>query len=95
MILELAVTRTASARRRSRGDLRSELLAVDSVASKSRGIGCPAGTNLLGGAGFTVGGGEVVLDDLRPSPTGFTALGREDRDGFAGSWGLEATAICA
>jgi hypothetical protein len=69
--------------------------AIDSVDGKSRGIGCPAGMNLLGGAGFTVGGGEVVLDDLRPSPTGFTVLGREDGDGFAGNWGLEADAICA
>jgi hypothetical protein len=64
--------------------------------SKERGIGCPPGTNLLGGGGFVAGGlGQVVLDDLRPSPTGFTTFGREDKDGFGGNWSLEASAICA
>jgi hypothetical protein len=69
--------------------------ANDSATSKTRGIGCPAGKNLLGGAGFTVGGGQVVFDDLIPTTTGFTAFGHEDGDGFAGNWIAEAHAICA
>jgi hypothetical protein len=69
--------------------------AVDSLSTKTRGIGCPPGKNLLGGAGFTVGGGEVALDDLLPTPTGFTATAFEDADGFAGFWILEAAAVCA
>ena len=78
------------------GQVRGEKFSAnDSLTPKTRGIGCPAGTNLLGGSGFTVGGGEVVLDDLIPSTTGFTALGREDASGFAGNWILEAHAICA
>jgi hypothetical protein len=69
--------------------------AFDSAGAKTRGIGCPAGKNLLGGAGSVTGAGEVVLDDLRPSPTGYTALAREDADGFGGSWSVAAGAICA
>jgi hypothetical protein len=68
--------------------------AFDSATSKTRGIGCPAGKNLLGGAGFVSGEGHVVLDDLRPSTTGFTALAREVGS-FDGSWIVSAGAICA
>ena len=40
------------------------------------------------------GEGHVVLDDLRPSTTGFTALAREVGS-FDGSWIVSAGAICA
>ena len=78
------------------GQVQATLLSdFDSAASKTRGIGCPAGKNLLGGAGSVSANGEIVLDDLRPSTTGFTALAREDADGFGGSWFVNAGAICA
>jgi hypothetical protein len=78
------------------GQVRGTNFSVSDSNAKQRGIGCPAGKNLLGGgAAVALGLGQVVLDDLRPSPTGFTAFGREDQDGFAGNWFLEANAICA
>jgi hypothetical protein len=78
------------------GQVLGTKFSVSDSNAKERGIGCPPGKNLLGGGGaVTLGLGQVVLDDLRPSPTGFTAFGREDQDGFAGNWFLDASAICA
>jgi hypothetical protein len=69
---------------------------VSDSLDKSRGIGCPVGKNLLGGgAAVSFGNGEVVLDDLTPTPTGFTTFGREDASGSGANWFLQAQAICA
>jgi hypothetical protein len=59
---------------------------------------CPAGKNLLGtGAEIRGADGQVVLDDLRPSPQlqSTTVTGLEDGTGTTAPWRLIAYAICA
>jgi hypothetical protein len=59
---------------------------------------CPSGKNLLGtGAEIDGGGGQVVLDDVRPNAalTSATVTGLEDETGTTAQWFLRAHAICA
>jgi hypothetical protein len=59
---------------------------------------CPAGKNLLGTGGEIRGAdGQVVLDDLRPSPQlqGTTVTALEDDTGTTQFWRLLSYAICA
>jgi hypothetical protein len=41
------------------------------------------------------GSGQVNLDTIRPSTTKAIVHAREDRNGFAGIWAVQAQAICA
>jgi hypothetical protein len=59
---------------------------------------CPSGTRVLSAGGFiNFGDGQVVLDDLTPNSTltSVTLFGREDQDGTAGNWVVDAVAVCA
>ncbi|MEH1098762.1 hypothetical protein [Micromonospora sp. CPCC 205561] len=58
---------------------------------------CPAGKHAIGVGGAVVGASnsEVVLEDLRIHQNSVVVAGAEDGTGFAGSWWLDATAICA
>ncbi|MEU5944496.1 hypothetical protein ABZ793_02930 [Micromonospora sp. NPDC047465] len=58
---------------------------------------CPAGKHAIGVGGAVVGASnsEVVLEDLRIQQNSVVVAGAEDGTGFAGTWWLEATAICA
>jgi hypothetical protein len=59
---------------------------------------CPPGKNLLGtGAEINGGGGQVVLDDVRPNAqlTTVTATALEDETGTGSVWSVRAHAICA
>ncbi|MEV4664454.1 hypothetical protein AB0J85_21200 [Micromonospora echinofusca] len=58
---------------------------------------CPAGKHAIGVGGAVVGAAnsEVVLEDLRIHQKSVVVAGAEDGTGFAGSWWLDATAICA
>jgi len=71
--------------------------ALDSSNGKSAFAFCPSGKSALGGGGRIIGGqGQVALDDMNPeAPIAVSATGREDADGFAGSWLAETSAICA
>lgn len=72
--------------------------AVDSSASKAVTAFCPAGQRVTGGgARLTITTGEVSITRMAPTASGdgFEAQASEDRDGFAGNWGLQVTAVCA
>jgi hypothetical protein len=59
---------------------------------------CPSGKNLIGtGAEISGGGGQVVLDDIRPNAalTRVTVSGLEDETGLASDWTVFAHAVCA
>ncbi|MBQ1075906.1 hypothetical protein KBX06_22495 [Micromonospora sp. C31] len=58
---------------------------------------CPVGKRAIGVGGAVVGASnsEVVLEDLRIHQNSVVVAGAEDGTGFAGSWWLDATAICA
>ncbi|SCE67886.1 hypothetical protein GA0070558_102278 [Micromonospora haikouensis] len=58
---------------------------------------CPAGKHAIGVGGAVVGASnsEVILEDLRIQQNSVVVAGVEDGTGFAGSWWLDATAICA
>ncbi|WP_157547934.1 hypothetical protein [Micromonospora sp. ATCC 39149] len=57
---------------------------------------CPAGKHAIGAGGAVVGASnsEVILEDLRIQQNSVVVAGAED-NGFAGTWWLDATAICA
>ena len=72
--------------------------ASNSIGPKSATATCPAGKNLIGtGARIDGGLGQVVLDDVTPSPSlkSVTVTGMEDDDGTAANWSVRAYAICA
>ncbi|WP_431907155.1 hypothetical protein [Micromonospora carbonacea] len=58
---------------------------------------CPAGKHAIGVGGAVVGASnsEVILEDLRIQQSSVVVAGAEDDTGFAGTWWLDATAICA
>jgi hypothetical protein len=59
---------------------------------------CSAGKKLISvGARTTLGGGNLVIDDLRPNAalTSATVTGYEDEDGYGGNWSLWAYGVCA
>jgi hypothetical protein len=69
----------------------------DSV-NKSVTAVCPAGKRVLGAGGdISLGGGQVVLDELTPtsSLTSVRVSGFEDQDGTLSNWLVRAYAICA
>lgn len=60
---------------------------------------CPAGTQVIGlGGAVAPGNGFVLLSNAVPTaavaPTRVSALGSESRGGFAGTWTVQAWAIC-
>jgi hypothetical protein len=70
----------------------------DSDSAAGITASCPSSKNLLGtGADIVNGGGEVVLDDVRPGPalTSVSVTGLEQETGSARTWSLSAFAICA
>lgn len=70
----------------------------DSNGYKIATASCPAGKRLISvGARTTNGGGNVVIDDLRPNATltSATVTGYEDEAGYAGNWSLWAYGVCA
>ncbi|MER7421029.1 hypothetical protein ABT346_30330 [Micromonospora peucetia] len=58
---------------------------------------CPAGKHAIGVGGAVVGAAnsEVILEDLRINQNSVVVAGAEDGTGFADTWWLDATAICA
>lgn len=71
---------------------------TDSSSVKTATASCPAGKKLLGvGARLEGDGGQVLLDDIRPSAalTSATAVAYEDGTGYAGNWRLRAYGVCA
>ncbi len=76
-----------------------ELLSKTSVSdsfNKGSSVACPAGKRAVGAGGSVVGGnGQVVLDDVEYNQGGASAFGREDADGFAGTWFVRPSVICA
>ncbi|MDG4766785.1 hypothetical protein O7632_22175 [Solwaraspora sp. WMMD406] len=59
---------------------------------------CSAGKRLISvGARTSNGGGNVVIDDLRPNSalTSATVTGYEDEAGYAGNWSLWSYGVCA
>ncbi|MFY1632808.1 hypothetical protein ACN27F_05875 [Solwaraspora sp. WMMB335] len=70
----------------------------DSNSYKIATASCPAGKQLISvGARTTNGGGNVVIDDLRPNTalTSATVTGYEDEAGHAGDWSLWSYGVCA
>jgi hypothetical protein len=67
-------------------------------SDKSATATCPAGKRVVGaGSEIGGGGGQVVMDDLRPNAAldSVAVQGFEDEDGTAGNWLVRAYAICA
>ncbi|WP_428962324.1 hypothetical protein [Micromonospora fluostatini] len=60
---------------------------------------CPADTFLVAGGGrIDRGAGQVVMDTMVPvfgATDVYSVTGREDDNGFAGTWSITATALCA
>lgn len=71
----------------------------DSLASKSITANCPAGKKVVGGGGrVNAAGGKAGVTELSPvtgTIDGFKATGFETDNGFAGTWSIQAYAICA
>ena len=76
-----------------------QVVSFDSASNssnKSATATCPAGTQVIGtAASVQTGAGQVVVESVIPGPTTVTAVAFEDDDGFAGSWTVRATAVCA
>jgi len=81
----------------------SAISPFNSLASKSITATCPAGKKVVGGGGRVNGGvsggnAKVGVTELRPftgASDGFAVTGFESDNGFAGSWSVQAYAICA
>jgi hypothetical protein len=73
--------------------------ASSSLSSRSHGAACPAGTRVLGAGGrVNNAGGQVALQAVStnvPMASQATVAGREDVDGYTGTWSLTSYAICA
>lgn len=71
----------------------------DSQPSKSITANCPAGKKVVGGGGrVNAAGGKAGVTELSPvtgTTDGFKATGFESDNGFAGTWSIQAYAICA
>jgi hypothetical protein len=75
-----------------------EAVTVQTSSNKSATVHCPAGKKVVAGTGEVSDGlGQVILDDVRPSPdlSSITANGMEDETGTFLSWAITARAICA
>jgi hypothetical protein len=71
---------------------------TDSSRDKSATATCSPGKRVVGaGSEIGGGGGQVVMDDLRPNAAldSVTVTGFEDGDGTTGNWFVRAIAICA
>ncbi|MBF9130667.1 hypothetical protein I0C86_17125 [Plantactinospora sp. S1510] len=67
-------------------------------AWKTTNAQCPAGTTVLGGGGrINTASGQVVMDTMLPLNDGsaYSVTGREDDNGFAGSWSITTVSLCA
>lgn len=77
---------------------------TNSVSPKTVSAVCPAGTRVIGGGGWVFATGaaderKVVLTGLEPrattSQSSYVVTGEEVAPGMAGTWWLEAYALCA
>lgn len=73
--------------------------ASDSSSVKTLTVSCPAGKAAIGGGAYVTGAtGDVTIREIRPLMSGgigrLVVAAQEDPDGFAGSWRLDATAVC-
>lgn len=71
---------------------------TDSATNKSVTATCPTGKKVVGtGHEIANGKGQVLLDDVVPSPdlTSVRAEAFEDQDGTANNWSITAYAVCA
>jgi hypothetical protein len=73
--------------------------AVDSSAVKTLTLTCAAGQVAIGGGAYVTGAtGDVTIREIRPALVAgavrLIVTAQEDPDGFAGSWRLDATAVC-
>jgi hypothetical protein len=68
-------------------------------AVKTADAPCPTGKKVLGGGARVNGADHVVITQQQPISTSsgdlFRASASEDQDGFAGTWALQAFAICS
>jgi hypothetical protein len=70
----------------------------NSNSPKSAGISCSGSKQLIStGARILNGDGQVIIDELWPSPnlTTVTSTGYEDETGYAGNWSIYAYGVCA
>jgi hypothetical protein len=70
---------------------------INSLTPKSRTAVCPAGKVVIGSGGtISVGGGQVILDELFPSGADrVTTTAYEDDNGTSANWLVRALATCA
>jgi hypothetical protein len=73
--------------------------ALDSSAVKTLTLSCAAGKVAIGGGAYVTGAaGDVTMREIRPAVVAgavrLIVTAQEDPDGFAGSWRLDATAVC-
>jgi hypothetical protein len=77
----------------------STITGFDSTATKTIAAQCPAGTRVIGGGARISGAQHVVLTREEPVHTSagdsYVVAASEDQTGFAGTWALQAYAICA
>jgi hypothetical protein len=80
----------------------SQVTPFDSNSPKTVTASCPAGKRVIGGGGRINGAQHVVLTRLQPvhdstgaTPDRYVVAASEDQIGFAGTWALQAYAICA
>lgn len=67
-------------------------------SNKSTTVSCPTGKRVLGAFGaINTDGGQVILDDVRPSADlrSVTVQGAEDETGYPVGWSVTASAVCA
>jgi hypothetical protein len=72
--------------------------AFGSATTQSVEARCAAGDVVLGGGGLVRNAGfQAALRTMAPSASGdrFTVQGNEDADGYAGTWSVNAYAMCA
>ncbi len=73
--------------------------ALDSSAVKTLTLSCATGKVAISGGAYVTGAtGDVTIREIRPSMVAgavrLIVTAQEDPDGFAGSWRLDATAVC-
>lgn len=75
--------------------------ASDSLPTKTSTATCPVGKQLVGaGANINNGGARVIIDEIRPNgspytaPTAVTVKAFEDETGTAANWSITAYGIC-
>jgi hypothetical protein len=71
--------------------------AVSGFSSNNKTLpaNCPAGTKVVGGGAEIAGSAHVVLTELIPTASSYTATAVEDQVGESGQWQLLTYAYCA